>query len=238
MRLKRPMKNNKFLKVLSKTENSVDLLFYGDIVSTASNFFHEDKCPNDVADFLKEANGRDLNVYINSCGGNVFAGYAIYNQLKRYSGKVNVFIDGLAGSIASIIAFAGDTLTMPKNTYLMIHKPFCTSCGNSEELRKTADTLDRLETSILGIYEEHLQEGVNTETVKEMLKAETWLSAEETEKYFKITVTDENKAVAYCNVNNLTNIPVQIKTALNKTVTKDELLQAKLNLIRIKRKDF
>lgn len=234
------MKNNKFLKVLNKTKNSVDLLFYGDIVSTANDFFPDDKCPKDVADFLNEANGRDLNVYINSCGGNVFAGYAIYNQLKRYSGKVNIFVDGLAGSIASVIAFAGDTLTMPKNTYLMVHKPFCMSCGNSDELRKTADTLDRLETSLLEIYEEHLQEGVNTETVKEMLKAETWLSAEETEKYFKITVTDENKAVAYCNVNNLTNIPEQIKTALNKTVTnpKVELLQAKLNLIRIKRKDF
>lgn len=234
------MNNDKFLKVLNKTENAVDLLFYGDIVCSANDFFPDDKCPKDVADFLKEANGRELNVYINSGGGNVFAGYAIYNQLKRYSGKVNVFVDGLAGSIASVIAFAGDTLTMPKNTFLMVHKPFCMSCGNSDELRKTADTLDRLETSILGIYEEHLNNGISIETVKEMLKAETWLSAEDTQKFFNITVAEENKAVAYCDVNDLVNVPEQIKTALNKTATnpKDELMQAKLNLIRIKRKDF
>lgn len=234
------MKNDKFLKVLNKTENTVDLLFYGDIVSSACEFYPDDKCPKDVADFLKDANGRDLNVYINSGGGNVFAGYAIYNQLKRYSGKVNVYVDGLAGSIASVIAFAGDTLTMPKNTFLMIHKPYCGIIGNSDELRKVADNLDRLETSLLGIYEEHLNDNVDIETIKQMVSAETWLSAEDAQKYFKISVTEENKAVAYCNVSDFANVPQKIKETINKTATnpKNELLQAKLNLIRIKRKDF
>ena len=232
------MKNDKFLKVLNKTENTVDLLFYGDIVSSACEFYPDDKCPKDVADFLKDANGRELNVYINSGGGNVFAGYAIYNQLKRYSGKVNVFVDGLAGSIASVIAFAGDTLTMPKNTFLMIHKPYCLSVGNSDELRKVADNLDRLETSLLGIYEEHLNDNVDIEIIKQMVAAETWLSAEDAQKYFKISVIEENKAVAYCNVSDFANIPQKIKETINVTNSNNSLLQAKLNLIRIKRKDF
>ena len=73
-----------------------------------------------------------MNIYINSGGGSVFAGIAIYNMLKRYQGKKTVHVDALAGSIASVIAFAdSDMPTIPSNAYLMIHKPWAGCEGNA-----------------------------------------------------------------------------------------------------------
>lgn len=78
-------------------------LFYGDIVSDWWGAWQEeDQYPDAIKNFLAEANGRDLNIYINSGGGSVFAGIAIYNMLKRYQGKKHCFVDALAGSIASL----------------------------------------------------------------------------------------------------------------------------------------
>ena len=133
----------------------------------------------------------------NSGGGSVFAGIAIYNMLKRYTGKKTVCVDALAGSIASVIAFAdSDMPTIPSNAYLMIHKPWCDCEGNANELRKMADTLEAIEAGIWSIYEEHLAEGVTIEQIKELMEAETWLSGEEAAKYFNVSVGEENTAVA------------------------------------------
>ena len=144
----------------------------------------EDQYPDAIKNFLAEANGKDLNIYINSGGGSVFAGIAIYNMLKRYQGKKHCFVDALAGSIASLFPFVdSDKPTIPKNAYLMIHKPWCDCEGNANELRKMADTLEAIEAGIWSIYEEHLAEGVTIEQIKELMEAETWLSGEEAAKY-------------------------------------------------------
>ena len=116
----------RFYEYKNATETTVDLYFYGDIVSDWWGAWQEeDQYPEAIKNFLAEANGRDLNIYINSGGGSVFAGIAIYNMLKRYQGKKTVHVDALAGSIASVIAFAdSDMPTIPSNAYLMIHKPW------------------------------------------------------------------------------------------------------------------
>ena len=127
----------------------------------------------------------------------MFAGIAIYNMLKRYQGKKHCFVDALAGSIASLFPFVdSDKPTIPKNAYLMIHKPWCDCEGNANELRKMADTLEAIEAGIWSIYEEHLAEGVTIEQIKELMEAETWLSGEKAAEYFDITVGEENTAVA------------------------------------------
>jgi len=157
----------------------------------------EDQYPDAIKNFLAEANGRDLNIYINSGGGSVFAGIAIYNMLSRYQGKKHCFVDALAGSIASLLPFVdSEKPTIPKNAYLMIHKPWCSCEGNADELRKMADTLEAVEAGIWSVYEEHLAEGVTIEQIKELMAAETWLSGEEAAKYFNVTVGAENMAVA------------------------------------------
>ena len=94
-------------------QSRCSLYFYGDIVSATweSMWYEEDRCPQDIADFLNQLDGyEDIDIYFNSGGGDVFAGLAIYNQLKRYSGHKVGYVDGMAASIASVIMFACDEL--------------------------------------------------------------------------------------------------------------------------------
>lgn len=188
----------RFYEFKNWAETTVDLYFYGDIVSDwCGAWQEEDQYPEAIKNFLAAAEGRDLNIYINSGGGSVFAGIAIYNMLKRYPGKKHCFVDALAGSIASLLPFVdSDRPTIPKNAYLMIHKPWCECEGNALELRKMADTLEAIEAGIWSVYEDNLAEGVEIDTIKELMEAETWLSGEDAAKYFNITVGEENNAVA------------------------------------------
>lgn len=188
---------NKWFDFKNEAENSADIYFYGDIVSDEwGKWTDDDCCPKDVADALKECEGKDLNIYINSGGGSVFGGMAIYNQLMRHNGKKTVHVDGIAGSIASVIAMAGDEIVMPGNAYLMIHKPWTSAWGeNADGLRKIADTLDVLENGILNVYASRLADGVSIETVKQLVGDETWLTGEQAKDYFNIRVEKPVEAV-------------------------------------------
>ena len=90
----------------------------------------------DVVDFLKENKDSDIEIYINSPGGNVFQGLAIYEAINRHKGQKKIYIDGLAASIASIIALSGDEVTMGKGAFFMIHNPFSFAMGDEEEMKK------------------------------------------------------------------------------------------------------
>lgn len=177
-------------EIKNETETSADLYFYGDIVSDWWGAWQdEDQYPAAIKDFLAAQAGKDLNVYINSGGGSVFAGIAIYNMIKRHAAKnkVQIHIDGLAGSIASIIAFAGsEPPKIPSNAFFMIHNPWSFAEGNAEELRKMANDLDVIAVGMLSIYEENLKDGISIDTIKELMNAETWLSGEEAANYFNV----------------------------------------------------
>ena len=187
---KSPTDNLKqFLTVKNETLTSTDLYFYGDIVSDWWGAWADsDQYPEAIRDFLKEQEGKNLNIYINSGGGSVFAGIAIYNMLKRHSGYKTVYVDGMAASIASVIALAGDRVIIPSNAFLMIHKPYAACIGNAEECRKMAADLDAIETGILNIYKEHLADGVDIADIQKMVAEETWLNGEEAAKYFTVEV--------------------------------------------------
>lgn len=106
-------------------------------------------------------------------------------------------MDALAGSIASVIAFAdSDMPTIPSNAYLMIHKPWAGCEGNATDMRKMADTLDAVESGIWSIYAEHLNEGVDIETIKELMEQETWLNGTQAAQYFRVKVGEENTIAA------------------------------------------
>ena len=183
---------NKTIKMnLPKIKNltdKVEIRFDGEIVSSEwDKWENVDTCPQDVLDILKSVNeNSDLDIFINSGGGSVFAGIAIYNILKRHKGQKTVYIDGLAGSIASVIAMAGDKIIMPANSYLMIHKPLCCCAGNANDMRKTADTLDSIEEGILNTYVTKLKDNVELETIKNMVNEETWLVGVEASKYLSL----------------------------------------------------
>lgn len=205
-----------FLNIKNLGEKA-ELHFYGEIVCDEWEKWSDlDTCPEDVLNYLsKIENSKELDIYINSGGGSVFAGLGIYNILKRHKGRKTVYVDGLAGSIASIIAMVGDEIIVPSNSFIMIHKPLCGVCGNANDMREMADTLDRIEEGLINTYKTKLKDNVNIETIKAMVNAETWLTGEEASKYFNITVTEANKMIAKVDTNLLNsykNVPENLKT--------------------------
>ena len=181
------MKNNlkNMLEIKNFTDTSCDLYFYGDIVDSWSGAWDDtDQYPEAIKSFLDEAKDKNINIYINSGGGSVMSGMAIYNMLKRHKGYKTVYVDGLAGSIASVIALAGDKIVIPKNAYMMIHKPWCTCGGNANDFREMANTLDKVEQGILNVYKDNLASEMLYDEIVEMVNNETWLTGEEAAKYF------------------------------------------------------
>lgn len=186
-----------YFKIKNATKEKAELYIYGDIVGSEwEKWTDSDTCPQDITSALKEHEGKDLDIYVNSGGGSVFAGLAIYNQLKRFTGFKTVYVDGLAASIASVIALAGDKVIMPTNAFMMIHKPWTIGMGNSNDLRKTADDLDRIEQGILNVYEDNLKDGADMKQVKKLVDAETWLTGKQAAEIFNIEIGAENKAAA------------------------------------------
>ncbi|EER0128121.1 Clp protease ClpP [Escherichia coli] len=118
-----------------------------------------------------------INLHINSPGGEVFEGIAIFNALRNHGAGITVYVDGVAASMASLIAMAGDTVIMPENAFMMIHKPWGISGGDAEKMRTYADRLDKLESVMVPVYAQ--KTGKTTDEIAVMLADETWMSGAE-----------------------------------------------------------
>ena len=191
-----------FCKFKNGTDGSnSELFFYGDIVSDSwSAWSDEDQYPMNVSQLLKEIGNDDIDIHINSGGGDVFAGVAICNMLRSANGKKTVYVDGLAASIASVIAMAGDEIIIPSNAFMMIHKAWTFAMGNANDMRSLADTLDKLDSGIIATYMSRAADGVTEDKISELMAAETWLTgAEAAELFSNIKVTEAVTAAASCN---------------------------------------
>lgn len=122
-----------------------------------------------------------INVYINSYGGEVGEGLAIYNALKRHKAKVKTYCDGFAASIASVIFMAGDERVMNDSSLLMIHNAWSFVEGNAKELRKQADDLDKITQASVVAYKAHSD--LTEDEIKALMDAETWILPEEAIEY-------------------------------------------------------
>ncbi|OIK11983.1 Clp protease ClpP [Bacillus sp. MUM 116] len=210
------------MKMSANNESSADIFIYGDIVS-----YQWDETDTSASSFKIDLDNlgdvSNINLYVNSPGGSVFEGVAIHNMLKRHQAKVNVHVDGLAASIASVIAMAGDTIYMPKNSMLMIHNAWTFTWGNSAELRKAADDLERINQSAIQSYLQKAGSKLTEDKVKELMDAETWLSADEALSYGLCDVVLEAKQMAASIsedfISKYKNIPKQLisqqKTAIS-----------------------
>jgi ATP-dependent Clp protease protease subunit len=118
-----------------------------------------------------------IAVRINSPGGDAFEGIAIHNVLRAQKMPVDVFVDGIAASAASIIAMAGDNITMGSNAMMMIHNAWSFCSGDAGDMRKMADTLDKVSASVAQTYIDRAK--LSAADVKEMMDAESWLGAQE-----------------------------------------------------------
>lgn len=176
-------------EIKQQADNAINLYIYGDVEGDSYDFWTDEVIESETSanhfrdELAKYPNAQQINVYINSYGGSVFEGTAIYNQLKRHTAHKTVYIDGFACSIASVIAMAGDEIVMPRNALMMIHNMWMGVCGNSDELRKAADDLDTINAAGRAAYLERAGEKLTEEQLAGMMDAETWLTAEQCIEY-------------------------------------------------------
>lgn len=158
--------------------DAADLYIYGPIVSSAS-WWDDSIDAVQFSEDLKALGDKDVTVHINSPGGDVFAAHAIHNQLIAYAGNVDIVIDGIAASAATIIAMAGARITMPTNSMMMIHNPAMGLDDHytADDLDKYANALRAVRQSIIAAYMKRVS--VDQAQIEQMMDAETWLTAQE-----------------------------------------------------------
>lgn len=233
------------LEVKNKAENVAELIIFGEIAS--SRWSNSDVIPSDVNNLLSEiGEGDALDIYINSPGGSVFAGIAIYNMLARHKGHKRVFVEGYAASIASVIAMAGDEIIVPENAYLMIHKAWGFAIGNADDLREQADLYERFDTTIANAYMTRAKDGKTFDEFLELMKAETWFDGFTAQDYFNVTSTEAVDIAACLDGELCKNYNIPQNLLMNNIKSKDkketdvqddfgtseiELAKAKLNLL-------
>ena len=233
-----------YLEIKNQSEQSADLYFYGDICSSSWDVWQEeDKCPQDVADFLDGLNGvKNINIYINSGGGDSFAGMAIYNILARNGAHIDVYVDAIAASAAGLIAMVGcldgNTLHMPPGSQLMLHKCWTTALGNANDFRKLADSLDKCDQAYIEVFSQSALKGITDDQISKMQQTETWLDGEQAAKTFKNVDTSGEEAVASVNsmfFSRYKNVPEGLKEKpepnglSEESKKKIELAKAKMN---------
>lgn len=165
------MTNKTWYQVKALSANSAEISIYDEIGAwgvSAKSFMDELKALGNVS---------DITLRLNSPGGSVFDGMAIYNQLKGHKAQITVYVDGLAASMGSVIAMAGDLVVMPENAMMMIHNPWTVGIGDAEELRKNADLLDKIKTAMLSAYTQ--KTGKSAEEISALMDAETWFTGAE-----------------------------------------------------------
>lgn len=151
-----------------------ELLLYGDF---GTNWFVDGIVANEVVAALRDyGDAKPLTVRINSQGGDVFEGVAVYNALRRREGDTTVVVDGLAASIASVVAMAGRSVRMSPASMMMIHEPWTVAAGNAAEMRKTAETLDTVRNALIDAYAGKVSD---RQWLADQMAAETWYTAQE-----------------------------------------------------------
>lgn len=134
-----------------------------------------------ASQFMRDLRGMgeldEINLSIHSPGGDVLDGWAIYNAIKNNKARVTARVEGLAASMASVILMAADTVEIPENAYIMIHNPWGFAVGDAEEMRDTADLLDKLGNGLVNAYSERT--GNDEDEIRKMMSAETWMDGKE-----------------------------------------------------------
>ena len=197
----------------------------------------ESTCPNDVLKKLNKANGKDVEVYINSGGGDIFAGSEIYTALRGYKGNVIINIVGLAASSASVIAMAGYSKISPTALF-MIHNVSTYASGDYKALEKEAGTLKIANKSISNAYKE--KTGLNDNELLKLMDNETWLTAEQcVELKFvdEVMFSDNKPRLANGSMINA-DAEIRIRDLINKSNYNGdlhkEIEQEKINLLKLK----
>lgn len=196
----KPLDKPDWYKIEAKDdEDSAEIIIY-DVVGWPYN---------DAFDLIRSLGtikAKNISVRINSPGGDVFDGVAIFNALREHEARVTTKIEGLAASIASIVALAGDEIQAHKNTMMMIHDPWVLAIGNQYDLREIADILGKIGGNMLDIYYD--KSNIGKREIKQMMKDETWFTAAEAKDRGLIdTILDTGAAKAKFDLSIYANVP-------------------------------
>lgn len=172
-----PVSQASNFKVSAKANGEAEILIYG--IVGGDSFFSDGISAKDFQKQLKElpANTKHITLRLNSPGGSVFDGWSIYNLLKQHPAKVTTYVDGMAASIASIIALAGDKIIMGEGAEMMIHQAWTFVGGNKRDMENMATRLYSLDDSLIAAYMKKTKK--SKEEIQAALEAETWFNAED-----------------------------------------------------------
>lgn len=195
-----------FFEFRQQAENSdvLELYIYTTVQGNYISYDFENHCFKEIksetsSDFFRKKlneykDVKNINIYINSLGGSVMEGVAIYNQLRRHPAYKTVYVDGFACSIASVIAMAGDKVIMPSNAVMMIHNAWCCCEGNASDMRKCAEDLDKINEASRQAYLQKSQGKISEEALIKLLDNESYLTANDCIEYGLADELSENSS--------------------------------------------
>lgn len=197
-----------------KNEADVRTLTIDGVIAEES-WFDDDITPKMFRDELFNGSG-DIELYINSPGGDCIAASQIYTMLMEYTGNVTVKIDGLAASAASVIAMAGTEVLMSPTSMLMIHNPWTMATGDHNDMQKAIDVLNEVKESIINAYE--LKTGMSRAKISRLMEDETWMNAKKAvdlgfaDGVLEQTVAIVGAPVAFSSASIIRNLTNKIKS--------------------------
>ena len=184
--------NRKGYRINAKQDREVEILIYEEI---GAGWLGGISAKQFAEDLKGLKNVERINLRINSEGGSVFDGHAIYNLLRNHDAHIIVDIDGLAASIASVIAMSGDEIRMAENGFMMIHDPWMVAAGTAAELREQAELMDKVQEKLVNTYAKRT--GADEKDISGWMAEETWMTAEEAlERGFIDSITEEQRMAA------------------------------------------
>ncbi len=221
----------------------MDIYVNGTIVDSEDAWVYdlfeiENTSPTKMRDALKEANGDDVDIFINSGGGSVFAGSEIYSAIQRYRGSVTIHVTGLAASAASVIACAGKCLMAP-TAQMMVHNVSSYGSGDYKNFDKMSEILKKANEAIAAAYVQ--KSGMSMQDALELMDVETWLTAKDALEYGLIDGIEENQNANKSTESNDLTPSLAASTAtmlprevLNKFNTEKNNVKAEIEMLRLK----
>lgn len=215
----KPLDRPEWYKIEASANDQAEILVY-DVIGWPYND------AGDLVRYVNSLGDKDILVRLNTPGGDVFDGMAIFNSLANHKGKVTIRIEALAASMGSVLAMAGKEIQAYFNTMMMIHDPWIYTAGNQYELREMADLLEKISGNMLDVYAGRSK--IGKREMKEIMKAETWYTAKEAkEKGFIDTILETGKAAkAQFDLTMYTNAPDGICSIEGRDLTEREIERA------------
>ena len=173
---------------------------------------------NRISAALRSIGNKDITVRINSPGGDMFEGIAIYNLLRAHPAKVTVEVLGLAASAASIIAMAGDVIRMGLGSFMMVHNAWGMVIGNRHDMREAASLFDGFDAAIADIYQ--ARTGMKHADIEQLMDAETFMAAAQTVEYGFADVVDDAQIHAETNASAQVRPEIQARRRIDAALAK------------------